>query len=482
MAAKKNILLLIAGMALTGCSLAPDFLLPDTPSPEAFKEASAASAAEGSWKVGEPSAQLDRGQWWKVFGDERLDKLQEQAIRENLSIQAMAARVKQARATATIASASFFPSLGLNAGAVRQKLGAQTMGLPGGAATSPQNQIDLGIGLSYELDFFGRVLNSSRAAKQDALAMEEMLHSMVLTMQADVAEMYFSLCQLSDEKSLLTDAVHLREESLGILQKRLNAGIITELDTSQAVVELESARAQLHAVSQQYKETEHALAVLLGQAPADFFLDGVTLTNDIPDVPVGLPSQLLERRPDITAAQHDLAAANARIGIARAAFFPSVSLTGTGGFQSSSLRDIFDWSGRTWSVGPLASLPLFRGGVLKANSERSKAAYDEAVADYRQIVLNAFKDVEDSLSRLKSLSDQAASQQVAETAAVRAEELAQKRYDSGVVGYLEAITARKNALDVQRYGIQIQGARLKSTVRMIRAIGGGWNGMPAKRE
>jgi multidrug efflux system outer membrane protein len=360
MTVKKMVLVLTAGVMLSGCSLAPDFLLPETPAPEAFKEApaDAAALAEGSWKVGEPSAQLDRGQWWKVFNDERLNDLQKKAIQENLSIQAMAARVKQARATASIAASSFLPSVDLKAGAVRQKLGAQAMGLPPGGTTSPQNQVDLGIGLSYELDFFGRVLNTSRAAKQDALATEEMLHSMVLAMQADVAEMYFNLCQMNDEKTLLQDAVGVREESLGILKKRLDAGIITELDTSQAVVELESARAQLQSVTQQYKETEHALAVLIGQAPADFALEGLSLPKDIPSVPVGLPSQLLERRPDITSAQHDLAAANARIGVARAAFFPSISLTGSGGFQSSSLKDIFDWSG-PHMVDRIARLPAF---------------------------------------------------------------------------------------------------------------------------
>lgn len=463
----------VLGAPLSGCNLAPDFKLPETAKVEQFREAEDLKVT-GKWKVGEPAAHIDRGAWWKVFKDPVLDKLQEEAADGNLTVQAMEARVRQSRAAAGQARAAFFPDIDGNASVTRQKPNAVARGMAPGSELAIENSLKTGLTLSYELDLFGRVRNRNKAAKAEALNAEAMLQSMRLAMQADVADLYFLIRALDRERGVLSVSVGLREDGLKILKKRLDIGTITELDIAEATVDLENTRIQYQDVIQQRKEAEHALALLLGKAPGEFSLKPSELPRRIPVIPAGVPSSVLERRPDIAAAQYKLAAENARIGVAKASFFPTLSLTGNAGVESNVLSNLFQWSSRTWAIGPMLTLPIFAGGENIKALDRQKAVYEEAVADYRQSVLVAFRDVENSLSRLKTLSRQASSQSVAETAAKRASQLAGMRYENGDVGYLEAITARRGALDAQRSGIQIQGERLRETVRLIRAIGGGW--------
>lgn len=469
---KKVLALSLMLMSTAACSLAPDFSLPRTETPAAFKEDLTLQEG-GSWKVGAPAAAQERGQWWRIFNDPALDALIAEATANNQDAAAMAARVKQARALAGIARSYQFPTITGDAGVSRRQLGSTGPGVPGGGF-APDTVYSAGLGLSYELDLFGRVLNGKRAAKADAQSAQENYNSMLLALQADVAQLYFTLRGLDAEIKLVEDTLRLREDSLVILNKRLEVGSITELDVAQSIVDLETTRTELQSAQQRRKESEHALAVLLGKPPAAFTLEKGFLNAAAPVVPAGIPSSVLERRPDITAAQYDLMAANARIGVARASFFPNISLTASGGFESNSLGNLFDWGSRTWALGPLAAIPVFNGGRAFSNNENAKAQYEEAVALYRQQVLVAFKDVEDSLSRLKMLSDQAASQVVAKEAADRAARIAGLRYESGDTGYLEDITAKRNALDVSRFGIQIQAARMAETVALIRALGGGW--------
>lgn len=465
---------LLVTTALSACSLAPDFELPFISSAPAYKETLTAGEEEniGSWKVAEPSAHLDRGAWWVIFKDEKLNQLQDAALAGNPNLQAMTARVAQARAIADVAGASMFPFIDFNASAARQKQSGAAFGGIGALPTTDFYNVNLG--LSYELDLFGRVRNTVKAADADAKSVEELLNSTKLALQADVATLYFTLRALDTERELLERALAFRTDSVEILNKRLEVGTITALDTAQATVDLETTRSDLQAVTQQRKETEHALAILLGKTPAEFTLEAAALPKDIPVVPAGLPSDMLERRPDIASAASDLAAANARIGVARAAFFPNLSLTANGGYQSTDLGDVFDWSNRAWSIGPAMTLPIFHGGELIANNKRARAVYNEAVALYRDRVLVAFKDVEDSLSRLKTYADQAKAQAAAEEAANVAQQIASLRYESGDLGYLEDITAKQSALAVERGAIYIQSNRLIETVRLIRAIGGGW--------
>lgn len=456
-------------LLLAGCSLAPDFMKPDIKTSETFKE------DPGHWKEGVSAAHLERGEWWKAFNDETLDLVMSEAMAGNLDLQAMAARVVQARETARITSSAFFPSIDADGGATRQKPNAVSRGMAAGSELAIENSVRLNAGLSYEIDLFGRVLNSSRAAKSDAAATAEDYNSMKLALQAEVAQTYFTLRGLDAEIALLTQTVDLRERSLDVLKKRLAAGSITELDTAQNTVDLEVTRTELQQVIQSRKEHEHALALLLGLAPAQFQLTVKPLAADAPQIPPGLPSSLLERRPDIAAAQHKLIAANARIGVAKTAFFPNIALTANGGFEAATLADLFQWSSRSWSIGPMITLPIFGGGKAIANYRRSQAFYDEAVAMYRQSVLAAFRDVEDALSRLETLRTQRISQDIAKASADKASSIAELRYDNGDLGYLEAMTAKRSALDAGRYGLQIRTAQLVGTVGLIRALGGGWD-------
>lgn len=466
-------LTLVASLMLgvSACSLAPDFALPKMDTPATFTEA---DVGQTQWKIAEPAATQERGKWWAFFNDRDLDRLQEEAMTQSPSLQAMAARVTQARETANIARGGLFPTVDGNSSFTRQQPNAVARGQIPGIDLNVEDSYKVGLGLSYELDLFGRVLNDRKAANADADSVNANYESLKLAMQADVAALYFTIRAADAEIALLKEAVKIREESVAILHKRLEIGTITELDSATAIVDLETTRSDMFSVIQSRKESEHALAVLLGLAPEKFQLTEKPFITDIPVVPAGIPSALLERRPDITAAEYNLMAANARIGIAKAGFFPNIALTASGGLESNVLGELFQWSSRSWAFGPLLTLPIFSGGKIVANHNRSKAQYEEAVANYKLQVLSAFRDVEDGLSRIKTLQNQKASQDVAAVAAKRADDIAQKRYDNGDLGYLEAITARQNKLQIERYDVQIHNARLNAAIQLVRALGGGW--------
>ncbi len=475
----KIIAALLLTTMLTACDLSPALHMPSFGKQDSFKEAAnepALSPEEaGSWKVGQPSAAQPRGEWWHVFNDAKLDALEDEALKNNQNLAAMVARVTQARAIARVAESALLPQIDNTTSVTRQKLNPVAFGSPPGTVSPPQTVIGTTFGLGYEIDLFGGLRNERKAAVSDAQAAAERLESTRLALQADVADMYFSIEALDREINILERGVQVRTDNLDILRKRVNAGTITELDLSTSVVDLETTRSQLNGARQNRAVMEHALAVLLGKTPAEFTFDKTPLTAQIPVIPSGLPSALLERRPDISAAQHDLAAANARIGVAKAAFFPRLSLTGSGGLESDTLSHALQWSSRSWAIGPVLSLPIFTGGRNTANLKRSKAVYEEQVAVYREQVLEAFRDVEDSLVTLKTLGLQSQSQITAEDAAKQAEKIANLRYDSGDLGYLETISARRDALETERNGVIIQQARLSATIKLIRALGGGWD-------
>jgi len=471
--------LLLLTTALTACDLAPKLHMPSFGSVPPYKEAALSPEDAGTWQTGEPAAAQPRGEWWRVFNDETLNGLEDEAAKNNQNLAAIAARVQQARSTARIAGAALLPQINNATGARREKLNAAAFGQPASTSLPVVNDVSSIFTLDYELDFFGGLRNTKKAAKQDAESAEAQLQSARLALQADVADMYFSLQSLDSEIEILKRGVQIRTDSLDILKKRVNVGNITELDVSTSVVDLETTRSQLESAQQDRQSTEHALAVLLGKAPSEFNFEHAKLTAKVPTIPPGLPSGLLQRRPDITAAQHDLIAANARIGVAKAAFFPRIALTGSGGWESNTLSDLFKWDSRSWSLGPTMSLPIFQGGRNVANLGRSRAAFDEAVATYRERVLESFRDVEDSLTALKTLEAQSRSQVVSADAAKQAEKIANLRYDSGDLGYLETISARRDALDTERLGVQIHRARLTATILLIRALGGGWDAAPA---
>jgi outer membrane protein, multidrug efflux system len=467
---------MVLSLVVGACSLAPPFKQPPVEIPAQYKELP--PGERGTWKTAQPAEAASRGEWWKVFNDSQLDQLEIQAADANQNLRKAASRVAQARALLGVAKADRVPQVGAGFGPTRSKPSAAFEGLPAGTDVPAQTIWRGLLTASYEVDLFGRIGDSINAQRSDYESSVATLRSVLLALQADVAQTYFALRETDEELQLLRDTVKLREESVHLLQRRFDLGDISELDLARAQTELGTARSDAVALERQRAQLEHGLAVLLGRPPAAFDLAAAPLATAVPAIPAGLPSSLLERRPDIAAAQRTMAAANARIGVAKSAFFPVLRLTAAGGFESEELGDLFKWSSRTWLLGPLfgtiLSMPLIDGGRNQANLDRSYAVLDESVADYRQRVLTAFADVEDSLAALRTLAGQADATRDAEAFATRAFKIAGTRYETGASNYLDVIDAQRSLLSIQRLSTQIRGQRATATVAMIRALGGGW--------
>ena len=474
-------MLLGALLVLAGCSLAPKYEVPATPPTATFKEAPQqplSSEEAGTWKTAQPSEDVARGEWWKVFEDARLNDLEQQALDANQNLKAAAARVKEARAMNQAARAGLFPSLDAGFGPTRQRVSAASLFEPDGTNVPQQTFWRAQASASYEVDLFGRVASTVDAARADTERSEALFRSVMLALQADVAQNYFALRELDAESEVFGNAVDLRQQALKLVQRRYTEGEITELDVSRAKAELATAQSDAMTVQRLRATSEHSLAVLLGKAPAEFSMAADPLKPVNLRVPPGLPSSLLERRPDIAAAERSMAAANSRIGIAKAAFFPSLTITGTGGFESATIGDLFKWSSRAFLLGPLAgtalNIPIFDGGRRKGNLANARAVYEEDVANYRQQVLVAFREVEDNLSDMRILEDQTKTQSEAVKASQRAADLSRSQYTEGAVNYLDVIDAERTVLQARRAAVQLQGVQAASTVNLIRALGGGW--------
>jgi multidrug efflux system outer membrane protein len=429
-----------------------------------------AGTAPGDWQPARPADGSQRGRWWTVYGDTELDTLVEQAGAANPGLALALARVREARAEAGLADADRSLQVSAGLGPTRQ----------GGYGAPDATQWRAQASFSYEVDLFGRLSDQSRAAQLDAAAQEAAYRSVLLALQADVAQQYFAIRSLDAELDVLERTVGLREAALGLARHRYEAGDTSELDVAQARTELANTQAETEAVRRARALRDHALATLLGKAPSQFTLPAAPLEVTMVTVPAGLPSALLERRPDIAQAQRKLAAASARIGAARAAFFPSLVLTGSGGYASNQLDNLFRWSSRSWLLGPYLgtalNVPLLDGGRNKAALALANGSYDEMVAGYRQQVLVGFHDVEDSLGTLRTLDRQLQFERESVAAAELATRLAQSRYRNGSASYLEVIDAERSSLAAQRAQSQIIGQRAIGSVGLIRALGGGWDG------
>ncbi|SAI49529.1 outer membrane efflux protein [Bordetella ansorpii] len=471
-------------LTLAGCAVGPEYHRPEVSTPAAFKEAAPADTTlagheAGNWQAAKPSEDALRGDWWKVFNDPTLDALQAQALQANQTLQAAAARLSQARALLRDARSDQYPNLDAGIGPSRQRVSPASQGLRDDGPASTNTLWRAQASVSYEVDLFGRVSSGVEAANADAQQSAALYRSVLLALQADVATGYFQVRQLDAELQIYRQTVDLRGASLKLIQQRYDAGDIGELDLARSRAELESARADAAGVQRQRSAAEHALAVLLGKAPAEFDMPSQPLSRVAIDVPAGLPSTLLERRPDIAAAERAMAAANARVGVAKAAFFPRLDITAAGGFESSELGNLFQWSSRTFLLGPLVgtalSIPIFDGGRRQAGVDRARAVYEEDVANYRQTVLTAFREVEDNLSNLRLLRGQTEAQEAALQASTRAAKLSQTQYREGSISYLDVIEADRSVLLQQRASVQLNGERARSTVNLIRALGGGWD-------
>jgi hydrophobe/amphiphile efflux-1 (HAE1) family protein/NodT family efflux transporter outer membrane factor (OMF) lipoprotein len=474
--------LLITGILFAALSaragsltIGPDYHPPANSVPAQYK-----SANLGDWKIGQPLDNVPKGSWWAVFGDAQLNALETQAMQANQDLKGAVARVDQARATARISRADLFPYVSLDPSYSRERYSPNQEPSYGPLTAST---ISVPVDLSYEVDLWGRVRRSFESARADAQASLANYYNVLLTLQADVAQNYFSLRSLDAEIGTVTGTVGLRHEQVKLVRSRYEGGIGNELDIAQAETELATTEAEAASLARQRDQMENALAILAGQNPSTFHLAalGDATTNwhpQPPEIPAGLPADLLERRPDVAGAERQLASASAKIGVAKAAFFPVLTLTGSGGYLSGSVDNLFDWHSGTWAFGPSLSLPLFAGGRNRANYHRSQAAFAEAVAAYRQQVLVAFGDVENSLSSIRHLTDQAAAEERAVENSRRAADLATDRYRSGIVAYLSVVDAERDALADERANAQLAGQRLIAAVQLIKALGGGWTEAP----
>jgi len=478
---------LLAALLLSACA-APEFRQPQVDVPAAFREQQTSAASAGAdevrrapdgttWKTARPAEAQPRGEWWRSFHDTPLDALMAEATAANQTLTVAASRVKQARAIAGIAQADRAPQVGVAVGAERARLSPLELNLPPGTAVAPANVYSARLSASYEVDLFGRVSANVAAARADAGAAEASYRSVLLSLQADVAQAYFRLRALDADLATVARTVALREESLRITSRRFQEGDIGEFDVLRAKTELSTTRAEAIGLQRQRATTEHALAVLLGKPAASYSAPARPMDElaALPSIPAGLPSSLLERRPDIAGAQQAMEAANARIGVARSAMFPALTLSTAGGGIGTSPADVLKWSSRSWLLGAALAAPLFDGGRIRSNITRSQAALEEAVGSYRQSVLQAFAEVEDDLASLRILAEQSDEIAQAQLAARRSADLAQKLYDAGRGSYLELLDAQRNLASVERNAVQLRGERAVTTVALIRALGGGWD-------
>ncbi|MCY0852609.1 efflux transporter outer membrane subunit [Cupriavidus sp. D39] len=481
-------------LVLVGCSLAPKYERADIDPPTSFKEAPVALSVDderdtgsltivGTWKIAQPSEQIERGEWWRIFDDATLNDLESVALAENQNLKAAIARVKEARAINETVRAGLVPAIEAGFGPTRQKVSPVSQFQPDGNDIPAHTLWRAQVGASYEVDLFGRVSDSVRAAEAQVSQSVALLRSVLLALQADVAQSYFNLRELDSEIDVFRRTVVLREQALDLVQHRYREGDISELDVARANAELATARSAEMGVRRMRAASEHSLAVLLGKSPAKFAMAASPLRPVEIVIPPGLPSSLLERRPDIAAAERAMAAANARIGVAKSAYFPSFLLTGAAGFEAETIGDIFKWSSRTFLLGPLVgtalTMPLFDGGRRKGNLANARAIYEEDVALYRQQVLTAFREVEDSLSDLRILRGQIQAQAEAVRASNRAEQLSNTQYREGAVNYLDVIDAQRTVLQSQRAAVQLSGVQAVASVNLIRSLGGGWGNAPS---
>jgi len=456
------IAVLIVGAALgCGAAAADQSKAPEIQAPTAYKEL-------GNWKPSQPGDELSKGKWWERFNDPELNRLEESLNISNHNIAAALANVNAARALVRQARSQYFPSVTANAGLTRSR---QPVG-PTGLTTSDYSAT---LGASWQPDLFGRVRDTVKASRYGAQVSAADLENVRLAAQAQLASTYFALRAQDDLQQLLDSTVKSFEEALDVARARYTAGLDSDESVAQAETQLKTTQAQAVNAALLRAEDEHAIAGLLGIAPADFSLPARVQELNPPAVPVGVPSELLERRPDIAAQERAVMQANAQVGVARKAFFPQLLLTATGGFQGSSVADWFNWPDRVWSVGTSLAQTIFDGGSRRATVQQSQAVYNATVANYRQTVLTAFQEVEDNLAAVRILSDVIHDQDSAVQAAKRTLDEADVRYRSGIDPYLNVITAQTALLTAQESALTFRQQQITAAVQLINALGGGWD-------
>jgi NodT family efflux transporter outer membrane factor (OMF) lipoprotein len=453
-------------LLLAACTVGPKYKAPSVPTPPAYKEM-------GNWKTAQPSDQNLGGNWWEIFQDPQLNALEQQINVSNQNLKGAVAQYQEARAALRYARADYYPTIGTAPSATRQRYSDNR---PGSAARGTTfNDFVLPVDLSYQVNAWGRVSKNVESYREQAQASAADLAVVNLTMHADLAIDYFAARTLDAEEKLLQNTVAQYEQALQLNEERYKGGLASEVEVEQARTILETTQAQLVDVGVASAQYEHAAAVLVGKPPADFSLPALPLTAPPPPIPVGIPSELLQRRPDVAAAERRVASANAQVGLAKTAYYPLINIVGSGGFESGTITTLFQGPSALWSVGASVAETIFDGGRRHALNDEAKAAYDASVASYRQTVLAAFQQVEDNLAALRVLEQEAGVQANAVQSAQKSLELSNTRYDGGVTSYLEVITAQNAALSDEVTAVDILGRRMASAVFLIEALGGGWD-------
>ena len=471
----RGLFLSLCFAGLAGCTVGPNYHRPTAPAPPSYKEqAVVPTPPPGNWKQAQPDDAAHRGKWWEVYNDPKLNSLEEQIAVSNQTLKAAAERYAAAREQIRVVRADKFPSVsaGMGASRVRQSQTRATY-VPG--STTSYGDFLVSGQAAWEPDLWGRVRRSVESATATAQASAAELANTQLSLQAELALDYFQLRGLDTQKQLLDSTVTAYQRSLELTKRRFQGGVASDVDVAQAQTQLDSTRSQAIDVGLARAQFEHAIATLIGVPAPSFSLAPAPLDLSLPSVPVGMPSELLERRPDIAAAERRVQAANAQIGIAISAYYPNISLSATGGFESGQIGTWLQGPGGFWALGATASELLFDAGRRRALTQQSRDNFEATAADYRQSVLSSFQEVEDNLAALRILEEESQSEKAAVVSAERSLTLSTNRYKGGVTSYLEVLTAQTAQLNNQRASADITTRQFAASVQLIRAIGGGWD-------
>lgn len=460
---------------LTGCLVGPNYQRPPAPAPEAYK-------TQAPWRVAAPKDALPKGAWWEVFNDVELNRYEQQLLAANQSLLAAKDRLEEARSLARVTSAGFFPQANVDPSASRQRYAGDRPEVVTLGRALTQNTYEVPFFVSYEPDLFGKVRRSMEASNANLQGTAADMCNVQLVLEAELAADYFTLRELDAETQVVQESVDIQQKGLQLVESRHTGGVASGLDLAQQQTLLDATVSQLYLVKQQRDQYEHAIAVLTGH-PASSFTVPVRPLNAAPvPVPLGVPSDLLERRPDVATAERHMAYENAEVGVAKAAFYPQLTLSGAAGFESTNIASLISAPNAIWSLGGDLLQPVFNGGRNRANLAYARQSYDESVANYREAVLEAFQQVEDGLTGLTELSQANLSQNAAVADARRALEIANNRYVGGVTSYLDVITAQSALLTNQRLATQLAGQQMVTEVYLVKALGGGWDASQIQNE
>jgi multidrug efflux system outer membrane protein len=464
-----------AGMCLAGCTVGPKYERAQVPSPPAWK-------SEGPWREAAPKDAIPKGAWWEIFHDDSLNHYEQQLLAANQSLFAARDRLDQARSLARIASAPLFPTFSTDPNASSNRYSANRPEVAGPSSALTQGLYEIPFALNYEVDLFGRIRKNLQAANANLQGTAADLQNVQLVLTAELAADYFNLHELDAETDVVQESIKIQQQGMALVNHRHEGGVASGLDVAQQQTLLDSTITQLYLLQQQRAQYEHAIAALTGNPASSFSVPVAALHALPPPVPLGMPSDLLERRPDIATAERAMANENALVGVARTAFYPQFTLSGSGGFQSITLGSLISTPNLFWSLGGDLLQPIFNGGRNRANLAATQAAYQESIANYRQSALTAFQQVEDSLSGLDSLSRAAQIQNAAVADARRALDIANDRYVGGLTTFLDVITAQSVLLSNQRLSTQLLGQQMVTSVLLVKALGGGWDASAIQNE